>query len=57
MDTITVNVGEEVKAGEQIATMGSRGYSTGPHLHFEVWDADGDKLNPLPWLRDHGIQF
>jgi murein DD-endopeptidase MepM/ murein hydrolase activator NlpD len=57
MDTITVNEGEEVQAGDQIATMGSRGYSTGPHLHFEVWDADGLKLNPLNWLADHGIYY
>ena len=57
MDTITVNVGEEVRAGEQIATMGSRGYSTGPHLHFEVWDADGLKLNPMTWLNEHGVYY
>jgi murein DD-endopeptidase MepM/ murein hydrolase activator NlpD len=57
MDTITVNVGESVKAGEQIATMGSRGYSTGPHLHFEVWDAGGYKINPLTWLNEHGVYY
>lgn len=57
MDTITVNVGEEVRAGDQIATMGSRGYSTGPHLHFEVWDPDGLKLNPLNWLAEHGVNY
>ncbi|OLF04992.1 peptidase [Actinophytocola xinjiangensis] len=57
MDTITVNEGETVQAGDQIATMGSRGYSTGPHLHFEVWDADGLKLNPLPWLNEHGVYY
>jgi murein DD-endopeptidase MepM/ murein hydrolase activator NlpD len=57
MDTITVNVGEEVRAGDQIATMGSRGYSTGPHLHFEVWDADGLKLDPITWLNEHGVYY
>jgi murein DD-endopeptidase MepM/ murein hydrolase activator NlpD len=54
MDTFSVREGEKVKAGEQIARMGNRGYSTGPHLHFEVWDADGRKVNPRPWLVEHG---
>lgn len=57
MDTITVNEGEQVQAGDQIATMGSRGYSTGPHLHFEVWDSAGLKLNPLNWLSEHGVYY
>jgi murein DD-endopeptidase MepM/ murein hydrolase activator NlpD len=54
VDTFSVREGQKVKAGEQIARMGNRGYSTGPHLHFEVWDADGRKVNPRPWLVEHG---
>lgn len=53
--TIEVNEGETVKAGDEIATMGNEGFSTGPHLHFEVWDASGTKTNPLPWLEEHGV--
>lgn len=52
-----VKEGQRVKAGEQIAEVGNRGRSTGPHLHFEVWKADGSKLNPITWLRQHGITF
>lgn len=52
-----VQVGQHVKAGEQIAEIGNRGYSTGPHLHLEIWDADGTKRNPIPWLQEHGIAF
>ena len=52
-----VQVGQQVKAGQQIAEVGNRGQSTGPHLHLEIWDEDGNKLNPIPWLVNHGITF
>ena len=50
-----VEVGQEVRAGDEIAEVGNRGQSTGPHLHLEVWEADGTKTNPLPWLAERGI--
>jgi murein DD-endopeptidase MepM/ murein hydrolase activator NlpD len=52
-----VDEGERVKAGEKIAEIGNRGYSTGPHLHLEVWSADGAKINPLTWMRKRGIEY
>ncbi|GLZ38702.1 M23 family metallopeptidase [Actinokineospora sp. NBRC 105648] len=55
VNTILAAKGKRVAAGEQIATMGNRGQSTGPHLHFEVWQAGGRKIDPLPWLRARGI--
>ena len=52
-----VKEGEQVRAGDEIAEMGNRGHSTGPHLHFEVWNSNGEKINPLTWLLKHGIQL
>jgi murein DD-endopeptidase MepM/ murein hydrolase activator NlpD len=51
-----VTAGQQVRAGERIADIGNRGFSTGPHLHLEVWAADGSKLDPLAWLVRHGIR-
>ena len=50
-----VSVWQRVLAGAQIATVGNRGYSTGPHLHYKVWQQDGPKLDPAPWLRTRGV--
>jgi murein DD-endopeptidase MepM/ murein hydrolase activator NlpD len=49
--------GQRVRAGQEIAEMGNRGNSTGPHLHFEVWNAAGQKINPIIWLHQHGIDL
>ncbi|WP_338087564.1 M23 family metallopeptidase [Nocardia huaxiensis] len=57
IDTATVSQGQRVMAGDQIATVGNRGFSTGPHCHFEVWLNGVDKIDPIPWLASRGISL
>ncbi|WP_454198459.1 M23 family metallopeptidase [Nocardia sp. Marseille-Q1738] len=50
-----VHEGQRVNAGDVIATVGNRGQSTGPHLHLEIWDQVGTKIDPLPYLAAKGV--
>lgn len=57
VETIDCYVGQKVMAGEKIAGMGNRGFSTGPHLHFEIWPDGANPVDPVPWLQEHGVNF
>jgi murein DD-endopeptidase MepM/ murein hydrolase activator NlpD len=54
MSAITVGNGEHVSRGEQVGRIGTSGWATGPHLHFEVWRGEvwgnGYRVNPLSYL-------
>jgi murein DD-endopeptidase MepM/ murein hydrolase activator NlpD len=55
VNTWLVSVGQRVMAGDQIATIGNRGDSTGPHLHFGVLKNGTDYIDPVPWLAAKGL--
>jgi murein DD-endopeptidase MepM/ murein hydrolase activator NlpD len=55
VNTWLVSKGERVMAGDQIATMGNRGNSTGPHCHFEVLLNGTNRIDPVPWLAQRGL--
>ncbi len=57
-DGVFVKQGDKVKAGQEIAKIGNNGQSTGPHLHFEIWDGghsslggNGKPIDPDEMLR------
>lgn len=50
LDQVFVTNGQAVEAGAPIGTVGSTGYATGPHLHYEVW-RNGVNLDPTPFLQ------
>lgn len=57
MRDIKVKVGQKVAAGDQIGAVGSNGWSTGPHLHFEIHDSTNQPVDPEIWMTQHKAVF
>jgi murein DD-endopeptidase MepM/ murein hydrolase activator NlpD len=55
MSKVLVHAGQRVHRGDTLGKVGATGHVTGPHLHFEV-RIGGKKVNPVPWLRRHGVR-
>ena len=54
LSVIGVRPGQRVTTGDGVGLVGSTGYSTGCHLHFEVI-ANGSFTDPLPWLNGRAV--
>lgn len=53
---ILVRIGQHVEVGQNIARVGSTGWSTGCHLHFEVHHNGGTE-DPVPFMRSVGVEL
>ena len=52
-NSIVVAVGQQVSCGDKLGLIGSSGYSTAPHIHFEVRDAMNQVLDPFAGVQSH----
>ncbi len=47
---LAVKVGQKLKKGDVIGYVGSTGYSTGPHVHYEIWK-EGKPVDPIGYVK------
>jgi murein DD-endopeptidase MepM/ murein hydrolase activator NlpD len=51
LNSFNVKQGDRVTRGRKIGEVGNTGQSTGPHLHFGIYDRNGRHINPLELIR------
>ncbi|MEH0938989.1 M23 family metallopeptidase [Micromonospora psammae] len=54
--SVSVQEGQQVKAGDQLGLVGNTGHSYGSHLHLEI-HVKGEPLDPVPWLQERGVDI
>ena len=52
---LDVKVGDVVSRGQEIGTEGDTGKSTGPHLHFALYNPSGKAIDPTPYLKSGSL--
>ena len=52
LNSMNVSAGQSVSQSEVIAYSGNTGFSTGPHVHFELW-INGSTVNPLNYVNKY----
>lgn len=57
LQEISVQMSQKLKDGQTLGLVGSTGKSTGPHLHFEIYNANGVYINPLGLINNHNYTF
>lgn len=59
MRYLDVEAGQVVRAGDVIAWVGNEGFSTGPHLHFEIHRGgkNGRAIDPAVWFAEHSVPY
>jgi murein DD-endopeptidase MepM/ murein hydrolase activator NlpD len=50
LQRVTSRVGQVLNQGDKLGHLGSTGYSTGPHVHYEVRNGKGQHINPVTLL-------
>jgi murein DD-endopeptidase MepM/ murein hydrolase activator NlpD len=57
MSKRSVSEGDTVRPGELVGLVGNTGHSFGSHLHLEIQESEASDspINPVPWLKRHGL--